>query len=75
MKHLKSKYLSTKEFMKSASHKKWGNINSSGTEETGRGSGTMGGGEEAQKPKVQSTYLTQSSKLLYAISSNRLHAI
>lgn len=41
--------------MKSVYHKKWGNINSPGTEETGRGSGTTEGGEEAQKQKVQST--------------------
>lgn len=39
--------------MKYVHHKKWGNINSPGTEETGRGSGTTEGGE-AQK-QVQST--------------------
>lgn len=60
--------------MKSVYHKKWGNINSPGTEETGRGSGTTEGGEEAQKQQVQSTR-PPSSKLPCAISSNRLHAI
>lgn len=45
-------YLRTNEFMKSVKHKKWGNINPSGTEETGRGNGTKEGGEEASKQKV-----------------------